>query len=90
MAQQGDPQPQQTPQPLVPASGKVAKVRYQVPPLARPLPFRILMNDGSGTRALREQQVSGGEYISLDAPYTGNATVSVQLGGENVWQERYN
>jgi serine/threonine-protein kinase len=70
--------------------GKVAKIRYQVPPLARPLSLRITISDQSGTRVLREQQTNGGEYFSMDAPYSGSATVAVQLGGERVWQERYN
>jgi serine/threonine-protein kinase len=78
--------------PAVPATplGKIAKVRYQVPPLARSLALRIVMSDQSGTRVLREQQVNGGEYFSMDTPYSGSATVSVQLGSEQVWQERYN
>jgi serine/threonine-protein kinase len=86
------PQPVQAlpPAPVAPAAGKVAKIRYQVPPLARPLNLRILMNDQSGTRALREQQVKGGEYISLDAQYAGNAAVTVILGDQQVWQEKYN
>jgi serine/threonine-protein kinase len=75
---------------VAPLQGKVARIRYQVPPLARPLGLRILMNDQTGTKALREQQVQGGEYISMDAPYTGNASVTVILGDQQVWQERYN
>jgi serine/threonine-protein kinase len=68
----------------------VAKVRYQVPPLARPLNLSIVMADQSGARTLRQQQVNGGEYVSIDTPYTGNATVTVSLGEQQVWQERYN
>jgi serine/threonine-protein kinase len=68
----------------------VAKVRYQVPPLARPLDLNIIMNDQAGTRTLRQQQAQGGEYISMDVPYTGNATVTVRLGNQQVWQEKYN
>ncbi|MDR1917280.1 MAG: PASTA domain-containing protein [Synergistaceae bacterium] len=70
--------------------GRVAKVRYQVPPLTKALVLRIVLSDQSGTRVLREQQVSGGEYFSMDTPYTGGASITVQLGGEQVWQERYN
>jgi hypothetical protein len=60
-----------------------------VPPLSRPLPFRIEITDQSGTRILRDQAVNGGEYISMNEPYAGSATVTVRLGGEMVWQERY-
>jgi serine/threonine-protein kinase len=81
--------PAQTPQ-LAPASAKVAKIRYQIPPLARPLSLKILMNDLSGMKILRERQVNGGEYLSMDAPYSGNATVTVLLGDRQVWEEKYN
>jgi serine/threonine-protein kinase len=71
-------------------SGKLAKIRYQVPPLARTLSLNIVIADQSGTRILREQQVSGGEYVSLDTPYSGDALVTVKLGENQVWQEKYN
>jgi serine/threonine-protein kinase len=85
-------QPRRTiPPPIAaPSSGKLAKIRYQVPPLARTLSLNIVMADQAGTRVLREQQVSGGEYVSMDAPYSGNALVTVKLGEQQVWQERYN
>jgi serine/threonine-protein kinase len=73
-----------------PPSGKLAKIRYQVPPLARTLSLNIVMADQAGTRVLREQQVSGGEYVSMDAPYSGNALVTVKLGEQQVWQENFN
>jgi serine/threonine-protein kinase len=76
--------------PALPAGSKVAKVRYQVPPLARVLNLRIMMSDQSGSRILREQPVRGGEYVTLDVPYLGGATLTVQLGDRQVWQERYN
>ncbi|MDR3354815.1 MAG: PASTA domain-containing protein [Synergistaceae bacterium] len=79
---------QESTRPVV-AQGKAARVRYQVPPLSRPLPFRVEMTDQSGTRILRDQTVNGGEYLSMNEPYTGSATVTVRLGGEMVWQERY-
>jgi serine/threonine-protein kinase len=90
--QAGNQQPAQQSVPAIvaPATGKIAKVRYQVPPLARSMALRILLNDQSGTKSLREQQVKGGEYITMDAPYTGSATVTVQLGDQQVWQEKYN
>ena len=89
--EQQAPQPQ--PQPAIPAPGpgdKVAQVRYPVPPLARPLDLNIIINDQNGTRTLRSQQVNGGEYVSMDVPYTGTATITVRLGNQQVWQERFN
>ena len=89
---QQQPSQQQAPSPIpAPQPGsKVARVRYQVPPLARPLDLNIAMNDQSGTRILRQQQVQGGEYVSIDVPYAGIATVTVRLDNQQVWQERYN
>ena len=84
------PQPVSTPAPAKPvASGKTAKVRYQVPPLTKPLTLKIEMIDKSGAKALVNKEVAGGEYISLDAPYNGEAAVTIYLGGEFVWQDRY-
>jgi serine/threonine-protein kinase len=74
----------------VPAAQKTARIRYQVPPLTRPLSLKIEITDGSGVRMLRDQQTNGGEYITIEAPYDGAARVTVNLGGEIVWQERYN
>jgi serine/threonine-protein kinase len=68
---------------------KTARIRYQVPPLTRSLSLKIEITDGSGLRVLRDQQANGGEYITIEAPYDGAARVTVNLGGEIVWQERY-
>lgn len=68
---------------------KTAKIRYQVPPLARPLHLKISITDERGTRVLRDQQANGGEYITMDIGYTGSAGVTVQLGSETVWRENY-
>lgn len=83
------------PVPSVPGQGapaapeKKAKIRYQVPPLTKPLSLKIEIIDKSGMRPLISQEVSGGEYISLDAPYQGEAAVTIFLGGEFVWQDKY-
>jgi serine/threonine-protein kinase len=83
------------PPPLIPLyqpgqpAGKTARIRYQVPPLSRSLPLKIEIADDGGRRVLKEQQANGGEYMTIDAPYTGTANVTVQLGTELVWQERY-
>lgn len=84
-----DPEPTPAPVPSNPLPVKTAKIRYQVPPLTKPLSLKIAITDQTGTRVLREMQAKGGEYITIDAPYSGMAGVSVQLGGELVWQERY-
>ena len=76
-----------TPPPAAPT--KTAKIRFQVPPLTRPLHFKITIDDDRGTRVLREQQARGGEYVTMDIGYSGSATVTVQLDGETVWQEKY-
>ena len=68
---------------------KTAKIRYQVPPISKPMSLKIEITDQNGSRVLRDIQANGGEYIALDASYTGNAGVTVSLGGELVWQERY-
>lgn len=75
--------------PLAPASGKTAKLRYQVPPLSRALPLRIEITDSAGTRVLQDRQANGGEYISLETPYAGSANIAIQLGSEVIWQEKY-
>jgi serine/threonine-protein kinase len=76
-----------SPAPLV--NRKAAKLSYQVPPLSRPLSLKIEISDADGTRVLRDQQANGGEYISIEAPYSGSANVKVHLGGELIWQEKY-
>ena len=82
-------QPQQQPaQPSGPQ--KTAKVRYQVPPLAKPLSLKIELMDEYGTRVLKDGTAKSGEYISLNVPYSGEARVTIYLGGEFVWQDRYN
>jgi serine/threonine-protein kinase len=78
-----------------PAPGKegetkhTAKVRYQVPPLSRPLSLRIEVVDPEGTRTVLEREVKGGESIAVNVPYVREAAVTVYLGGEFVWQDRY-
>jgi len=71
------------------ADKKTAKVRYQVPPLAKPLSLKIELTDSSGTRVLKDATVNGGEYISINAPYSGEATIMIYLGGDFVWQDRF-
>ncbi len=77
---------------LAPAAGnkqRIAKVRYQVPPLSKSMALRIEMVDANGTRQLMSREVRGGEYISLDAPFTTEGVVTIYLGGEFVWQDRF-
>ncbi len=84
------PEPTKKPvQEQPPAGTKKAKIRYQVPPLSKPLKLTIEMVDPKGSRKLVDKEVTGGEYISMEAPYTNEAAVTIYLGGEFVWQERY-
>lgn len=76
------------PAPL-PAGSKIAKIRYQVPPLTKQMPLKIEMVDDRGTTVLLNRDVKGGEYISLEAPYVDEGVVTIFLGGEFVWQDRY-
>jgi len=69
---------------------KTAKVRYQVPPLSRPMVLKIAITDGGTTRILRESEAKSNEYVSMNIPYQYDATVTIYLGGEFVWQDRFN
>ncbi len=81
----GQEPPAQSPTP----GDKIARIRYQVPPLSEPLALRIEIVDKNGSRVLMDRQVRTGEYVSLDAPYQGQSSVTIYLGGEFVWQDRY-
>ena len=86
------PEPTKAPKAATPNAGeprKVAKIRYQVPPLSHPLALRIEMADRGGNRVVKEMQAKGGEYLSLDVPFAGEARVTIYLGGEFVWQDRF-
>ncbi len=72
-----------------PAATGTAKIRYQVPPLTKSLSLKIELVDTSGTRSILSRDVKGGEYISIDSPFVREAVVTIYLGGEFVWQERY-
>ena len=88
--QTGRPQPAPGPAaaPLTPG-GKVAKVRYQVPPLAQPLDLRIEMVDPSGKKVVLDRKARSGEFVSLEVPYEKECVVTFYLGGEFVWQDKY-
>ncbi|MCL1875865.1 MAG: PASTA domain-containing protein [Synergistaceae bacterium] len=68
---------------------KVARVRYQAPPILRPLPLRIEIEDTRGKRVLLERNVRANETVQVDGNYSQEAVVTILLGGEFVWQERY-
>lgn len=78
----------ETVQPAAPQ--KTAKLRYQVPPLSKPLSLKIEMTDASGKRVLKDETAKGSEYISMNVPYSGQATITILLGGDFVWQDRFN
>jgi serine/threonine-protein kinase len=75
--------------PAANTGNKVAKIRYQVPPILRPLPLKIEILDTQGKRVLLERNARANEHVQIDGNYTQEAVVSVFLGGEFVWQERF-
>lgn len=69
---------------------KPNKLRYVILfPLSRPLSLEIKATDKRGERTVLNKEVKGGEYIKLDVPYTEELVVTIYLGGEFVWEERY-
>jgi len=88
-----EPEPVKAPQPEKPipaAPQKTAKLRYQVPPLTKPLSLKIELTDDTGTKVIRDAMANGSEYISMNVPFTGQATLTIYLGGDFVWQDRFN
>lgn len=79
---------QEKPVPAVPK--KTAKLRYQVPPLTKPLSLKIELTDDTGTKVIRDIVANGSEYISMNVPFTGQAAITIYLGGDFVWQDRFN
>ncbi len=72
-------------------TGKIAKIRYQTPPITgNNLSLKIVIRDDNGTRVLRDGVARSLEYISLNTKYHGTAKVSIYLGGEEVWHDKYN
>ncbi len=67
---------------------KTARIRYPVPPLAKPMDLRIELTDPNGKREIMSRQVRGGENINTTANYSQECVISIYLGGESVWQER--
>ena len=73
----------------MPVGEKIARIRYQVPPLSRPLQLKIELTDPTGTKVILDRSAKSAEYVSLDAPYSKECAVTIYLGGEFVWQDRY-
>ena len=69
---------------------KTARIRYMIPPIVKPMDFRIEITDPAGKRTVLNRQVRGGESISLNASYTKECLITYYLGGESVGQERKN
>ena len=67
---------------------KTARIRYVVPPIARPMNLRVELTDPSGKRDVLNRQVRSGETVSTTARYSGECVITIYLGGEFVWQER--
>jgi len=51
--------------------------------------LKIELIDEKGVRTILKREVRSGEYISIDAPFVGDAAVTIYLGGQFVWQDRY-
>ena len=81
------PAKSQTPAPAAGGS-KTARIRYVVPPIARPMNLRVEVTDPSGKRDVLNRQVRSGETVSTTARYSGECVITIYLGGEFVWQER--
>ncbi len=90
-AERPQTQPAEPKVPTAPVApgGKVAKVRYQVPPLAQPLDLRIEMVDPRGKKVVLDRKARSGEFVSLEVPYEKECVVTFYLGGEFVWQDKY-
>lgn len=67
---------------------KVANIRYQAPPMKNQT-IVIEIIDKNGERKLLDRKVAPGENIRISAPYEGEAVVTIYLGGNFVWQDRY-
>lgn len=85
-----EPEPKSAPAPPPGTKMKTAKVRYQVPPLSKPLSLKIEMTDGMGMKVLKDTMAKSGEYVSIDVPFVEQATITIYLGGDFVWQDRFN
>lgn len=68
---------------------KSAKLRYVVPPLVKPMSFKVTLEDARGTHVLKDTTVQGNEVFSIPIKYAGKANLTILLGGEEVWQEFY-
>ncbi len=68
---------------------KIAKIRYQVPPLSKPMRVQIVVVSKEGKKVLYDKVAKGGEYIKIDYPYYGEIAVQIYLGGIFVWEDRY-
>ena len=77
-----------TPAPASSGGNKTARIRYVVPPIARPMELRIELTDPAGKRTVMNKQVRSGESINATAKYSQECMISIYLGGEFVWQER--
>jgi serine/threonine-protein kinase len=82
-------EPTLTTTPTTETRNRVARIRYQVPPILRPLPLRIEIEDNQGKRVLLERNARSSETIQIDGAYSQEAMVHIWLGGESVWEERF-
>ena len=76
-------------QPASSGGNKTARIRYVVPPIAQPMNLKIEITDPSGKRTVMDKQVKSGENVSASSGYSNECVVTIYLGGQQVWQERY-
>lgn len=90
-ASAGDEKKLESPEkpPVKPAGAKkTALVRYRTPPVSgQTLVIEVI--DRESERVVLNRQAKAGENIRLSVPYSGEAIVTISLGGNTVWQERY-
>lgn len=70
------------------AGNKTARIRYPVPPLAKPMDLKIEITDPNGTRTVMNRQARSGEAINTTASYLQECIIKIYLGGELVWQDK--
>ncbi len=75
-------------QPASSGGNKTARIRYVVPPIAKPMNLRVELTDPSGKRDVLNKQVSAGENINTTAKYSQECVITIYLGGASVWQEK--
>ena len=80
---------QKTAQPASSVENKIARIRYIVPPLAKPQNLRIELTDIAGKRTVLNRKVSSGQKIDTTESYKQECVITIYLDNQSVWMERY-